>query len=658
LLVNEIYPLAEALRYQEAHPPRFGWGGVGEFVFQRTYSRVDNPHAPNGETWAHVCHRVVNGMYSIQKLYARTWDDDKARRSARESFELMYQFKWTPPGRGMWAMGSPFVMDRQVPEALQNCAFISSAQIADEGGSFFSWLMEMSMLGIGVGFDTLGAGTVEIRKPTREARTFVIPDTREGWAESVELLFNSYTVGHADSGRPVTFIYDGVRAKGEPIRGFGGVASGPDPLRALHIQMRSVLEKRAGRLIKSRDIVDICNMIGACVVAGNVRRSAEIAIGNGHDEDFVNLKNYELNPERADYGWVSNNSINVVPGGGYPHEIVERTYSNGEPGYVWMENVRKYGRMNGRDDWRDWSAKGVNPCGEMGLNHKEMCTLVEIYLPHITSKLELARVIKSAYLYGKTVTLTSDWIADTNSRNVMVKNRRIGLGMTGIVQFLAKQGEDKLREWMEYAYQLASYYDNLYADWLGVNHSIKRTTVKPSGTTALVAGVTSGVHYPIGRFFMRRVRVSANSVMLPDLEAAGHSIVPDSDSSDTMVVSFPCDAGAGVQSDLEVGPWQQLRLAGIMQHDYSDNGVSLTVTFDPATTTPEHIGSMLSWSEVNLKAVSFLPSEGHKYENPPLEKITEDEYRAAMARTSKLVLTEHAHEAEDMGCEGVACELH
>jgi ribonucleoside-triphosphate reductase (thioredoxin) len=126
---------------------------------------------------------------------------------------------------------------------------------------------------------------------------------------------------------------------------------------------RNLLEKRSGETLTSRDIVDMMNFIGKCVIAGNIRRVAEIAIGGAYDKSFIELKDYTINPDRAEYGWVSNNSIFAELGMNYEH-VAEKIKLNGEPGLCWLENMRAYGRMGDAPNYRDKRAAGGNPCLE------------------------------------------------------------------------------------------------------------------------------------------------------------------------------------------------------------------------------------------------------------------------------------------------------
>ena len=620
---------------------------LGQFTFLRTYSR-------DGETWVDVCARVINGMYFLQQQNPTSWDKDKARSSAREAFDMLFHLKWSPPGRGLWIMGTDFIQERLETAALQNCAFISSKFIDTERGDFFRWLMEMSMLGVGVGFDTEGAGKVMIRGPLVYSRKFVIEDNRQGWAESVQALVDCFL----DGTHNLEFDYSLIRPAGSLIRSFGGVASGPEPLAKLHMYIRTLLSTRIGQRITSSDIVDVCNMIGECVIAGNVRRSAEIALGKVTDKAFLDLKNYEVVGDSRPWSWVSNNSVVLNSNSKVPISAVERTYNNGEPGYVWLNNIQSYGRMNGLVDERDKDALGVNPCAEQTLHHREMCTLAEIYLPRLGSKHEFARAIKYAYLYAKSVTCGSQFISDETSRSVMENNRRIGLSITGIAQFVSRHGEAKLIEWMKFGYELSGHYDTLYSNWLGLPYSIRRTSIKPSGTVSLLAGVTPGIHFPTANTYIRRINIAENSPIVDRLMAAGYNLEQSKYSTGTLVASFPVSLGTNMPTQREVPVMEQLRLAALASEHYVDNSVSITVMFDRKRDSIEDLRNAVQYASTHLKAVSFLPIDEHGYEQAPYEEITMDTYSNMAGRVKPLDLSGVvSHEMLDAFCDGEACEL-
>lgn len=301
----------------------------------------------------------------------------------------------------------------------RNCGFVSTDDLIEsDPAEPFCFLMDMSMLGVGVGFDTKGAGKIRIEQPSSyESTLYVIQDSREGWVDSVRALIRSYTI-ETQKGR-LTFDYSMIREPGSPINGFGGKASGPGILRELHELIAAHLDRKVGSTLTSVDITDIMNYIGRCVVAGNVRRTAEIAFGDADDKEYCQMKNpvstlletdkpkwYSaisdlyaqgrytaklsdfldesgeliIPRERLEpaiqvwsalnhHRWASNNSVFARQGMNY-ESIAEQIASNGEPGLMWLEHMRDYGRMiDGKQPGIDKRVKGGNPCltGDMKL---------------------------------------------------------------------------------------------------------------------------------------------------------------------------------------------------------------------------------------------------------------------------------------------------
>jgi ribonucleoside-triphosphate reductase (thioredoxin) len=603
---------------------------VGEITFLRTYSRKKEDGTK--ETWAEVCERVTNGTYSIQKDYAKNqrlpWNDSKAQASAKEFFERLFELKWSPPGRGLWVMGTDIVNVQKNSAALQNCAFVSTKEMTkNDPAKPFLFLMEASMLGVGVGFDDKGADKdFTIHAPQGE-ETYVVPDTREGWVKSLELVLNAYL--KSDSKTPV-FDYKEVRPAGTPIKTFGGTAAGHEPLEKLHNHITKLFTGRAGEKVTRRDIADIGNMIGVCVVSGNVRRSAELLIGRIDDPDFLNLKNAEVYPERNSYdpanpgwAWMSNNSVEAYVGADLD-PIVDGIKLNGEPGVVWMDVSRQYGRLVDPPNNKDYRVEGYNPCAEQSLESYECCTLVETYLNRHVDFDDYKRTLKFAYLYAKTVTLLPTHWAETNA--IMQRNRRIGTSMSGIANFADNRGLPKLRDWMDRGYETIKYYDTTYSEWLGVRESIKMTTVKPSGTVSILAGESPGVHWtPGGKYFNRAIRFSNEDPMLPLFKMANYRVEPASESPDTTsVVFFPIKSDAK-RAEKDVSIYEKMALAAYAQRYWSDNSVSVTVSFNPETEA-ESIGTVLHLYDGQLKTVSFLPSGNFTFPQMPYTQITEEEY--------------------------------
>lgn len=633
--------------------------------------------------------RVIEGMYSIQrdhaKRYRLPWSDATAATSAQEAYERAFTGKWSPPGRGFWKMGSFFVNGLGDASALMNCAFLSTEGIGNhpEDPAFpFYRLMEMSMLGVGVGFDTKGAGKIRLQQPIENGHEVVaIDDSREGWYESVRMVLESFFVPNMHA---LKFDYSEIRQRGSAIKGFGGTSAGPDPLMQLHLRLTKLLNFRHGELLTSTDIVDIMNMVGKCVVAANVRSSAEIALGDPDDIDYINLKNPEINVERMGFvvgpdgrpavddegkwieseaggwGYTSNNSILAEVGGRYDH-IGNLIAANGEPGLVWLDVCREYGRLADPPNGKDRRVMGVNPCAEQPLEHGECCTLVESYPTNCKSKEDYLRTLKFAYLYGKTVTLLPTHWEETNE--VMMRNRRIGGSMSGLAQFVEEKGWGELREWQNEGYAEIRRWDTIYSEWLGIRESIKVTTVKPSGTVSLLFGVTPGAHWPTARNqYLRRLRLTTNDPISVAMAEAGFHVEPNAQNPEFGVVVTCPTKGPDIPSEREVSVSLKLLLAAQCQEWWSDNGVSLTASF-MADTEGDQIAPLLQAFDGKLKAVSFLPMyELQPYAQMPYEQVSDERFQKAWNEIGNLDWDRlYAGEAWDaVGekyCTTEACEV-
>lgn len=609
-------------QYKSVRP---NWGPLGEFTFLRTYSRFIEEEERN-EAWWETVRRVVEGTFSIQKQHVHglrlPWSNAKAQRSAQKMYEKIFNFKFLPPGRGLWMMGTDFVKTRG-GMALNNCAFASTEDIDTKGSLAFVWSMDALMLGVGVGFDTRGAGKIEIKQPKPDG-IYQIPDSREGWVESLRLLIDAFFLG-----RPIPeFDYSLIRGKGELIRGFGGVSAGPEPLRLLHERVRSLLQGRIGRKLRSTDIVDIMNFIGVCVVAGNVRRSAECAIGDATDLSFVEMKNPDKHTdELISHRWASNNSVFLSVGDDYS-DVANMIAKNGEPGCVWLDNCKAYGRTKDGQNYKDSAAAGLNPCFEQVLHSFEMCCLVETFPSLHDSYEEFEETLKYAYLYAKTVTLVPTHWEETNA--VMMRNRRIGASQSGIIDAFAKHGRRNMLKWSDDGYEYLQQLDKIYSDWLCVPRSIKTTSVKPSGTVSLLAGVSPGIHYPHSEYYIRRIRIAANSSLVKPIIDAGYHVEPsaygktEDERNETLVISFPVKQENFTKSKFDATLWEQMKNVVDYQNFWSDNSVSATVTFKE--NERNDLVSVLESYEDVLKAISFLPLETNGYAQLPYEEITKEEY--------------------------------
>jgi adenosylcobalamin-dependent ribonucleoside-triphosphate reductase len=632
--------------YKDKQP---NFGPLGYVTYKRTYSRMKSDGKP--EEFVDTLKRVVEGTYSIQKTHCKKmrlpWNEKKAQESAQEMFRRMWDFKFLPPGRGMWMMGAEFV-EQKGGAALNNCGFVTTKNIDKDFSGPFIWLMDMSCLGVGIGFDTRGAGKLCLSAPEPSDEEYVVEDSREGWCKLVKMVLDSY-VGKSKLHSNIN--YSKIRSAGERIKGFGGVASGPGPLKLLVEELSNELNKFINKEVTSELITDIGNLIGKCVVSGNVRRSAEIVFGNYKDEKFLELKNPDINKEKLyNHRWASNNSIFAEVGMDYS-KVAEMTAKNGEPGYQWLDNARAYSRMKDSPDHADEEAEGSNPCNEQTLFSYELCCLVETFPSRHDSLEDWQETLKYAYLYAKTVTLVPTHSEETNS--VLLKNRRIGTSISGIIQAMNKFGKRNFLTSASGGYDKLKKLDKKYSKWLCVPTSIKISSVKPSGSISLLAGTTPGIHFPHSEYYIRRIRFQKGSELLEQLRDAGYKVEDDKYSLNTSVVEFPIKEEYYSRGKDDVSMWEQLEIAAQIQYYWADNQVSVTVTFTKEEA--KDIKNALELYETRLKGVSFLPISEHGYEQAPYEKITKEQFEQMNHSIKQVSIKNNIHDKEEKFCDGDYC---
>src|SRR5690606_29569527 len=288
-------------------------------------------------------------------------------------------------------------------------------------------------------------------KPTKDA-DFIVPDSREGWVELLRQILTAYFV----TGKPLTYSTILIRQAGEPIRGFGGTASGPESLVEGMSKITEILDGAAGRRIRSVEALDIANLIGWMVVAGNVRRSAEIAIGDPNDLRYLRSKRWDMGDIPVHRG-MSNSSVQVSELSDLPEEFWEGYLGNGEPyGLFNLANCRRWGRMGDPNSKRDPSITLPNPCGEIGLADKEPCNLAELILPRIRSANE-ARQLALLLYKGQKAIAAMDFI-HPETQAIVNQNRRLGLSVTGVMQSTPEQ-----LNWLGWVYDELRAFDKVWS---------------------------------------------------------------------------------------------------------------------------------------------------------------------------------------------------
>lgn len=598
------------------------WGPLGFITYKRTYARKinDSDATSRTEVFSESVERVIKACKTQLKC-GFTHDEEEEVRN------ILLTLKGSVAGRFWWQLGTKTV-SRLGLLSLQNCAFTTV-----DTPRAFSWAMDALMLGSGVGFNIQREFVYKlpkikkakiVRLDTHDA-DLIVSDKREGWIKLLDDTINA----HFTTGKGFTYSTVLVRSKGSLIKGFGGEASGPEELCSGVAEINRIFNARAGKQLRPIDCLDIMNVIGSIVVAGNIRRSAQIALGDSDDLQYLASKRWDLG-NIPNYRAMSNNSVVCNDITKLPEQFWEGYKGNGEPfGLINLNLSRKIGRL-GETQYPDENVQGVNPCAEQTLAPFETCCLAEIYLPNITTKEELLKVCKYLYRINKHSLALPCHLEETES--IVHKNMRMGIGITGYLQAREDQ-----RQWLSDTYLALREFDKVYSAQHGFPASIKLTTVKPSGTLSLLAGVTSGVHPAYSQYYLRRIRMSSASPLASLCRKHGYFSeyqrhFDGTDDRNTVVVAFPCKVPDGTILAADLTAVDQLNFVKRMQTEWSDNAVSCTVYY-----RKEEIPKIKEWLNANyndgVKSVSFLLHSEHGFKQAPLEEITKEvfqEYSAAV----------------------------
>lgn len=627
------------------------WGPIGYLTFKRSYARRYKEGDTNSAT--EEFHEVVQRELeaSDSQLKVGFTPEEKKRYT-----ETRLALKWSVAGRFMWQLGTNTVKRLGLP-SLQNCAFT----VVNDPIRPFVWAMDMLMLGSGVGYNIqkhnvyqlpkVKTSKLKIRRVDEKDVDFIVPDNREGWIE----LLRRTLEAHFYTGEGFTYSTICVRGKGAAIKGFGGVASGPEELCWGIAEISKILNSRAGKKLRPIDCLDIMNIIGFVVVSGNVRRSAQLAIGDYDDIEYLKAKRWDLGPI-PNWRAMSNNSIAAPENLDDLPDAFWDTYQQGEPyGLINLLLSKTIGRT-GESWFPDPDVEGYNPCAEQGLVDKETCCLAEIFLPNINSFRELLEVLGYAYRMCKHSLRLPCHLKDTEA--IVHKNMRMGIGITGYLQSTEEQ-----KKWLADAYIYLRELDKEYSAAHGWPESIKLTTMKPSGTQSSLAGVTPGGNpSPAGPWFIRRVRIASNSPLVEVCRQHGYKVeqqilLDGSLDPTTVVVEFPCRVPESTPVGATFSWKDQLDTIRRLQREWSDNSVSCTITYKKED-LPEIKEYLKKHFRHEIKTVSFLLYSGHGFIQAPYESITEEQYIDLVSKTRPITSAQVKESDFDISdCEGGACPI-
>ena len=720
------------------------WGELGWVTYKRTYARW-LPEKNRSENWDETVKRVIEGNINLDPRLKDSPSNevvDELTNEAKDLFKLVYGLGATPSGRNLWVSGTDY--QKRNGDSLNNCWFIAirPQQYGDSHivpdylnqkqkavSMPFSFLFDQLMKGGGVGFSVvqdnikkipavdnkidltiiidkksasyadsvkLGAtDKAEWAKQNEDKSDYIyynLPDTREGWvlanARLIDMHFNQT---NSENKTKLVLDISRIRPYGAKIHGFGGTASGPMPLVEMLFDINNIINNRVNSNLTSVDCTDICNLIGKTVVAGNVRRSAELALGTSTDQDFITMK--QDKDKLYHHRWASNNSVAIDSNFNEYEPIANGIRENGEPGIVNLDLSRNYGRIiDGYQKDIDGDVEGTNPCGEISLGNGEPCNLFEVF-PYIAEQenWDLKDVFRLATRFAKRVTFSDyDWEI---SRNIIYKNRRIGVSMSGIQDWLLNDlghrvvtgFEDATDEetgakvkkpiydpqgikMVTAAYQAVIDADKEYSKTLNCNESIKHTTVKPSGTVAKLAGASEGMHFHYAGYLIQRIRFQASDPLLKALDACGYYSEPDIYSPNTTCVEFPLRAAHADSKNFAsagtVSIEEQFATQAFLQTYWSDNAVSCTVTFQ--SDEGDKITSLFKQYRHVIKSTSLLPYYGGSLKQAPKEPIDKEKYEERKAQITGDVAQVFAEQNDDQkdlelvdqtDCESGACPV-
>jgi ribonucleoside-triphosphate reductase (thioredoxin) len=601
--------------YSQKLPP-WGFNGMGEIVFLRTYSRKKSNG--NNETWVETLQRVINGAHEIGVEYTK--------EEAEKLFDHCFNLRCSFSGRSLWQLGTPLVQKFNAT-SLNNCYFTNIEKIED-----FELLFEYLMLGGGVGFSVerskihdlpkVKSGVVITQERSNDA-DIIVPDSRQGWKRLLHAVLKSYF----DTGKSFSYSTILIREYGAPLNTFGGTASGPGALIDGISDICKVLQNREGKKLRSIDVLDICNIIGRIVVSGSSRRSAQIAMGDPDDVLFIRAKNWasgNIPAWRAN----SNNSIYADHYDEIMSELWKGYDGTGEPyGLLNRRLARKYGRLG--EVKVDNSIEGFNPCAEIALADGESCNLATIFLSNIESLEQFKEISRLLYKTQKQITRMAYPYEKTT--NIVSKNARLGQSVTGILQCTEEQVS-----WLSPAYEYLQEFDKQYSAERGWPESVRLTTVQPSGTLSLLPGVTPGIHPAFAPFYVRRVRFGSSDPLVDACRKRGYKVqwdigIDGREDHTRYVVDFPCMSPEGSILASAMTAVEQLEWVKKMQTEWADNAVSVTVYY-----RKEELSEIQEWLSKNydksVKSVSFLLHIDHNFSLPPYEEISKDEYDKMLAK--------------------------
>jgi ribonucleoside-diphosphate reductase alpha chain len=564
-----------------------------------------------------------------------------------EAYEYVYDKKVLPSMRSLQFGGLAIEVN---PVRLFNCSYLPIDHY-----KAFSETMFLLLAGTGVGYSVQRHDIEKLPaiKKVDKKKKYLVSDNIEGWADAVKVLMKSYL--GLSSWKP-SFDFRSIRAKGERLITSGGVAPGPEPLKICLTHIEAILDrKQDGDKLTSLECHDILCHIANAVLSGGIRRSAMICLFDLHDEDMLTCKFgdwWELNSQRGR----ANNSAVIDRSSINKEDFLNlwkkvELSNSGEPGVYFTNNVNL----------------GTNPCCEISLNPFQFCNLVEINASDIESQDDLmARTSAAAFIGTLQASYTDFHYLRSEWKKTTEKEALLGIGMTGIASGAVESLD------LEAAAEHAKRVNAAAAGLLNINRAARVTCVKPSGTTSLVVGTSSGIHAWHDKYYVRRVRVGKNEAMYTYLSIMHPELLEDDvlNSAGQSVISIPQMAPEGAitrNSENAIdflnriknfhGKWIK---PGHITGDNTHN-VSATVTVKNGEW--ESVGEWMWQNKDSFNGLSFMPEDLGSYQQTPFETITEEEYHRLYKSLQRInvadivEMNDNTNMSDNLACSGGNCEI-
>jgi ribonucleoside-diphosphate reductase alpha chain len=656
---NEV---PENVRKLATDSKKYFRNALGELVYYRSYSRwIDSEN--RRETYIETVDRYMDFMK--ENLGSKLKDSEY-----KEIREAILNQQAMPSMRLFQFSGKPAKLTNV---CAYNCSFIAPESFQD-----LAEIMYISMCGAGSGW-TVESSNVE-KFPQIYAQTgeklpkHVIPDSKEGWADSLVIGMNAWSLG-----KDIEFDYSLIRPEGARLKTMGGKASGPAPLVRLHNFTRQIMLARQGRRLRPIDLHDIICMIGDCVVSGGVRRSAMISLSDLDDQEIRDAKKgafYMTHPHRM----LSNNSavyVNKPSNEEFLKEWMALIESrSGERGIFNRGSLastlpeRRIKVLKSYKGYFDVSGQqivgpmGTNPCGEIILQSKQFCNLSEIVARAEDTEASLLKKMRIATILGTyQSSLTNFPYLSEQWKNNCEKERLLGVSITGQWDCPAVRKPEVLKKLRLEAIKI----NKEYAKRFGINESTAITCVKPSGTLSQTVDCSSGMHPRHSKYYIRRVRISATDSLFKMLRDQGVPHFPEigqnPETANTYVLEFPVKAPSGSIFRDDQTAIDQLEYWKMVKENYTEHNPSVTISVGDN----EWI-EVANWVYKNWEIVgglSFLPRDNTVYKLAPYEAIDEKTYKELAKKLehvdySKIITYEKQNETDlkkELACVSGVCEI-